>query len=150
MGGPEWTEFGRHRYRVVEDVVEFQSAGNFEMPALERLNDLQRQIEQQYGYSLIFVDNLEPGQLPADVRRQAVVNNRDPQRRPWSLAMIGVRGPKGIIARAALTLTAQAIQLTTGRYLPVRLFDQEPQARTWLEEERSRHRTTAATLATRS
>ena len=54
--------------------------------------------------------------------------------------MIGVRGAKGLLARAALLLTARAIQLASGRYLPVRLFETEAEARAWLDQERSRHR----------
>jgi hypothetical protein len=91
---------GRHRHRIVGDVVEFESTGDFTLTDLARLNELQRQIEQRFDYSLIYVNNIEPGYLAADVRRQAVANNRDPQRRPWSLAMIGVRGAKGLLARA--------------------------------------------------
>jgi hypothetical protein len=140
MDSPDWTVFGRHRHRIIGDVIEFESTGDFTLPDLARLNDLQRQIEPIFGYTLIYVDNLEPGSLAADVRRQAVANNRDPQRRPWSMAMIGLRGAKGLLARAALVLTAQAIQLASGRYMPVRLFETEAQARAWLAEERRRHR----------
>ncbi len=140
MDSSDWTVLGRHRHRIVGDVVEFESTGDFTLTDLARLNELQRQIEQRFDYSLIYVNNIEPGYLAADVRRQAVANNRDPQRRPWSLAMIGVRGAKGLLARAALLLTARAIQLASGRDLPVRLFETEAEARAWLDQERSRHR----------
>lgn len=134
---------GSHRYWIKDDLVHLETVGDFSAEEMRALNRLHHEVGQRHGYVLFFIDNREPGMLSAEARRVAVDNNREQNRPPWSMALTGFEGARGVMARGAVTLAASGIQLITGKRIPLRFFSTPDGALRWLGEERQRHRSAA-------
>ena len=134
----DWIALGHHRYRVQDDVICFETFGDFAAAELQVMNDLQNAVAAQYGFALFFINNRVPGMLSTEARRLAVENNRS-QRAPWSMALIGFEGTRTVVARAAVLLAARGIRLLTGRRFYLEFFPTEQQARSWLATQRQDH-----------
>jgi hypothetical protein len=135
----DWTAIGRHRYRIQDDVLCFETVGDFSADEMRALNTLQMELVGRYGYALFFVNNREPGMLSSEARRAAIENNRQ-QAAPWSMALIGFEGTGAFLARTAVLLAAQGIRLITGRRFYLEFFSSEEQATSWLDKQRQHHR----------
>jgi hypothetical protein len=137
----DWTSLGQHRWRIQGDVLCLETIGDFSAEQMQELHFLQKEIVERYGYVLIFINNVQPGMLSPEARRVAIANNRL-QDAPWSLALCGFDGARGLLARAAVVLAAQGIRLMTGRVFSMEFFSSEQQACKWLASQGQRYQAT--------
>src|SRR4051812_42624696 len=124
----DWIPLGPHRYFIDNDLVTLETFGDFAPSEMVLLNSLHNEVGARCGYVLFFINNRVPGTLSAESRRVAAENNRTPGRAPWSMALIGFEGARGVLARAAVVLAAQAIRLLTGTRFPLQFFPTEAAA----------------------
>jgi hypothetical protein len=127
-------------YEIQDDVIYLETHGDFTVADMRELDRLHGLVGAVHGYVLYLVQNIEPGTIGTEARRVAVESNRLPGRPAWSMALYGYyAGVRGLLARAAVTLVAQAIRTLTGGPFALEFLPDEAQARDWLYARRQVH-----------
>jgi hypothetical protein len=94
---------------------------------------------QKYGYRLQLIDVTRAGTITPEARR-CLLQDRHKTRVPGAVAIVGAN----FAVRTLADMVTRALKTLTKTHLGVGFFDDEKGARLWLNEQRNRLRTEAA------
>jgi hypothetical protein len=114
------------------DVVHIRLVGSLDEAKAVRLTRTMASFSASAPSGILAVVNVRgAGSIPPDARRAAVKASKDAAIR--AVAIVGAT----FTTRVVLTLIQKGAQVMLGRSHPMRFFDDESEARKWLEERRA-------------
>jgi len=130
-----WQQLGTHLVRVDEDLVFNRIIGVLTLEDSQQLVAICTAVVEQYGYVLVLTDNTRAGVPTPDARKFQT----DQLRRPLHPSLAVVFG-SSLIGRTSVAMVMRAVELFTGKKLPVAMVADEQSARKLLREARERFR----------
>lgn len=127
--------FGKHELYIESDIVVSIVKGVVMLSDVQQLLVCFDEVLARHGHALLLADNTHFTSIDADARRLGALWVAD---KPV-LGMATYNA--GFAARTLLTLIMKGINLLNPRPLPFVFVKTEPEARTWLAEQRQRHLT---------
>ncbi|HRI51038.1 MAG TPA: hypothetical protein PLW65_12720 [Pseudomonadota bacterium] len=131
---------GAHTLIIDEYRLEQQLRGDFLLEHAVEMLGLMEQVLAKHGFAVTYVRVLEPGRHPGDARHYTA---------QWYKRLIP-RGASAIVGatpamRLITSLLIRAVNLLYKQNNQIAFFEQEAEARAWLEEQVIRLRATPAT-----